>query len=242
MHESPVPSGPPRTSTFDDIVYWTSKLTAIEIARVVDDPRTLFRKTLFLVCSEWYTLAKYATTRLTQLEWELENPDLQGHAGGLEATIKKLHSWRRRLPVFRTLLSEVLEKTIARPAFASGHANHVLDLRRDFDHLLSSIENLQIRADRIMAVVTAVMSIEESKKAFEQNRSLARLTWLAVTFIPLSFVTSFFSMQERLSDLTQTFWVFFVVALPLTALVLMATKQLGTREIGGWDVRKLFKR
>lgn len=219
----PAPTGPPRTSTFEDVIHYTSALMPDEITSIAKDPRLLFKKTLMIVCAEWYTLVKYATTRLTQLEWEIENPNLQGENGGLQVTIQKLHSWRRRFPIFRTLISGVLEKVIKGENFVSSSENHLHDLQRDFEILLSSIENLQVRADSIMAVVTAVMSIEESKKAFEQNRSLARLTWLAITFVPLSFVTSLFSMNGDLSTLVTTFRTFFAVALPLTAMVLFLT-------------------
>ena len=224
MTAYPIPKGPPRTSAFEDIIYYTSALTAEEITSIPRDPRLLFKKTLMMVCAEWAILVKYATTRLTQLEWEIENPDLQGSNGGLQVTIKKLHSWRRRLPIFRTLLSEVLEKVIKPEYFMANPENLVRDLQADFEILLSNIDNLQVRADRIMSVVVAVMSIEESKKAFEQNRSLARLTWLAITFAPLSFVTGLFSMNGQLATLVTTFRVYFAVALPLTAIVLFLTR------------------
>lgn len=224
MLTDPVPSGPPRTSTFDDIIYWTSFLNSDEIGNIARDPRVLFKKTLLIVCAEWYTLIKFATTRLAQLEWELENPQLQDDVGGLEVTIEKLHGWRRRFSLFRTLTSEVHEKIVKPEHFASYTGNHLGDLQRDYEIIVSNIEKLHVRADRIMAVVTATMSIEESKKAFEQNRSLARLTWLAVTFIPLSFITSMFSMQSDLSSLKQSFWIFFSVGIPVTALVLLVTR------------------
>ena len=224
MLTDPVPSGPPRTSTFDDIIYWTSFLNSDEIGNIARDPRVLFKKTLLIVCAEWYTLIKFATTRLAQLEWELENPQLQDDVGGLEVTIEKLHGWRRRFSLFRTLTSEVHEKIVKPEHFGSYTGNHLGDLQRDYEIIVSDIEKLHVRADRIMAVVTATMSIEESKKAFEQNRSLARLTWLAVTFIPLSFITSMFSMQSDLSSLKQSFWIFFSVGIPVTALVLLVTR------------------
>ena len=224
MTVNPVPRGPPRTSAFEDIIHYTSALTPEEIASIPKDPRLLFKKTLMMVCAEWSTLVKYATTRLTQLEWEIENPDLQDNKGGLQVTIGKLHTWRRRLPIFRTLVSEGLENVVKRENFMASPQNLVHDLQKDFEILLSNIETLQVRADRIMAVVTAVMSIEESKKAFEQNRSLARLTWLAITFAPLSFITGLFSMNGELSTLVSTFRVYFAVALPLTALVLLLTR------------------
>ena len=224
MTSNPVPRGPPRTSAFEDIIHYTSALKPEEIADIPKDPRVLFKKTLMIVCAEWSTLVKYAMTRLTQLEWEIENPGLQDNNGGLQVTIGKLHTWRRRLPIFRTLVSEVLENVVKRENFMDSPENLVHDLQKDYEILLSTIETLQVRADRIMAVVTAVMSIEESKKAFEQNRSLARLTWLAITFAPLSFITGLFSMNGQLTSLVSTFRVYFAVAVPLTAVVLFVTR------------------
>ena len=224
MNAVPVPKGPPRTSAFEDIIHYTSGLTPEEITSIPKDPRLLFKKTLMVVCAEWSSLVGYATTRLTQLEWEIENPDFQDNDGGLQVTIKKLHSWRRRLSIFRALVSEVLEKAVKREKFMASSENLMHDLQKDFEIVLSNIDTLQVRADRIMAVVTAVMSIEESKKAFEQNRSLARLTWLAITFAPLSFITGLFSMNDELATLVSTLWVYFAVALPLTAIVLFLTR------------------
>ena len=245
MTVNPVPRGPPRTSEFEDIIHYTSALTPEEVASIPKDPRLFFKKTLMIVCAQWSTLVKYATTRLTQLEWEIENPDLQDNNGGLQVTIKKLHTWRRRSPIFRTLVSEVLENVVKRENFMASPENLVHDLQKDFEILLSNIDTLQLRADRIMSVVTAVMSIEESKKAFEQNRSLARLTWLAITFAPLSFITGLFSMNGELTTLLSTFRVYFAVALPLTALILFLTRcsSIGARirwkEIfpGSWSRR-----
>ena len=72
-----------------------------------------------------------------------------------------------KLPIYRTLVSEMLEKVIKREGFLSYPANHLHDLQRDFEIILANVEDLQLRADRVMNVVTAVMSIEESKKAVE---------------------------------------------------------------------------
>ena len=224
MTEKPIPLGPPRTSNFEDVIFYTSALTPEEINRIPEDPRILWKKSLLMVCTEYYTFAKYAATRVSQLEWEVENPNIQHGQGGLQVTIDKLHRWRRRFPVARRLLSDALEKVIKRQNVMGRTHNHVLDLQRDFEIILSKIEDLQLRADRVMNVVTAVMSIEESRKAVDQNRSLARLTWLAVTFVPLSFTSSLFSMNGDLSTLVGTFRIFFAVALPLTAVVLFITR------------------
>ena len=72
-----------------------------------------------------------------------------------------------------------------------------------------------------MALATAIASMEESRRAIQQNQNLGRLTYLAVIFAPLAFVSSFFSMAADLGALKETFWVYFAVAAPLSAIVFL---------------------
>ncbi|KAL8850303.1 MAG: hypothetical protein Q9221_004718 [Calogaya cf. arnoldii] len=219
-----LPARPPRGSAFENIIYQLQHMPTQDIELVVRDPRVLFQRPLCLVCAEWQTLVLYANTRLSQLEWEIEDPYIRNLQEDLSNTLDKLHSWRRRLPIYKTIVSEVLFKVIGRDKFANATTNSLLVLEQDFKLILDELNRLHERAERIMAVVTAVMSIEESKKALEQNRSLARLTYLAVTFVPLSFVSSFFAMNEDVTKLGQTFWVFFAVAIPVTLLALVVVR------------------
>ena len=134
----------------------------------------------------------------------------------------------------------MLDKIIKREEFMGKPGNHLLDLQRDYEIILSAVEELLIRADRNMAVAMAVMSIEESKKAVEQNRSLTRLTWLAVIFVPLSFTASLFSMNADLLKLKHTLGIFFAVAVSLTELVLFVIRYAYV----GFDVewKQLFRK
>jgi Mg2+ and Co2+ transporter CorA len=56
-----------------------------------------------------------------------------------------------------------------------------------------------------VTVATAMIRIEESQRAMDQNRNFARLTYLAVVFVPLQFVTGFFSMTPDLEQLKTMF-------------------------------------
>ena len=222
------PQGPPRTSTLEDVLYWMNLMTAEEIEAIPSDPRVFFRKLLMIICSEWLIMIKYATTRLTQIEWELEHHDFRLHAEGLDTSLKKLHPWRRRFPVNHSMVAEALEQVFYQQRFKStssnGRTNWLSDLQRDFEIVLAQLTALQTRAERIISVATAIISIEESKKAIQQNHNLTRLTYLAVVFVPLSWVSSLFSMSEDLSDLGRTFWTYFVVAIPLTVIALLMAR------------------
>ena len=215
---------PPQNSIFEDMIYHLQNLSAEDLAMVARDPRMLFQKPLCVVCAEWQTLLQYTNTRLTQLEWEIQDPYLRNIEEDLTTTLDKLHPWRRRFPLYKTIVSEVLTKVIRRQEFPFATTNSLLILEKDFELILDQLNQLHNRAERIMSVVTAVMSIEESKKALGQNRSLARLTYLAVTFVPLSFVSSFFAMNEDVTRLGRTFWIYFAVAIPVTLLALVVVR------------------
>ena len=213
-----------RGSMLGETIYWLRQMSANEIRSIPQDPRILCRKPLSIVCSEWIMLLRYANTRFSQLEWEVEDPDLRHKGEGLALTLDNLHTWRRRFPIYKNILSEGMEKIILRDDFLYSTQNSLRLLEKDFEYLLSNLDDLHSRAERMMSVVTAVLSIEESQKALQQNRSLGRLTYLAAIFVPLSFISSFFSMNEDITRLDKTFWIYFVIALPVTSVALFVTR------------------
>lgn len=66
--------------------------------------------------------------------------------------------------------------------------------RQDYALVLNSLEEYQARIDRLTEVVTAVISIQDSRRGYKDNKNLQWLTWLATFFIPLSFVATMLSM------------------------------------------------
>lgn len=66
--------------------------------------------------------------------------------------------------------------------------------RQDYTAVLNSLEEYQARIDRLTEVVTAVISIQDSRRGYKDNKNLQWLTWLATFFIPLSFVATMLSM------------------------------------------------
>lgn len=193
---------------------------------------------------QWLTLSRYITARLGQIEWEIEKPDLfqvkrdiQRESINFNKSLTKLHTWRRRLPVYRAMVADMRTKLFPDPSNSSGRPDPPGDciaaLREDFTIVARHIDDLLSRTERIAAVATAVTAIEESRRALEQNKTLGRLTYLAVIFAPLSFVSSFFSMSANLADLTQTIWVYFCVAIPVSALVYLLVDKNWTNNLQG---------
>lgn len=144
------------------------------------------------------------------------------------------------MPLYDSMILETINTLFGDAGQSSGQpSNNLTATKRDFQLLHSRMEGLQNRIERIVAVTTAVMSIEESRRALDQNRNLARLTYLAVIFIPMSFVSSLFSMTDDLSTLKATFWVYFTVAIPLSIIALGVADFLHLQKLCGRVTRRL---
>jgi hypothetical protein len=239
IRDGAIPTGPPRKSVFDDFIYWAKKTNPLS-ASSSNKPASIthlpIQALLHLVCADWLTIAEYIRTRIGQIEWEVSIPVHFLNKGvGIDEALKKLHVWRRLVPLYREMLNDSLHRVFHFPCHTDGieSANPcecplhkpaepskqgaINAFHADFTRALSSMEEYQKRIDRLTSVVTAIISIEDSRRGQDDNRNVARLTWLATFFIPLGYMASLFSMQSDISTLTATYKLYFETALPLAA-------------------------
>lgn len=209
-------------------------------------PQALVHPTLYTICAEWLIVCDYVKTRVSQIEWEVELPevfrekeknDTRSKSELIADSLKRLHTWRRHIPVFRDMVTEALQQGLPAAARLTSssvgdEAKAFEDIRPDFDRILDNIKELQDRIDRLTAIVTSEINIEDTKQSIEDNHNLARLTWLATIFIPLSFVSAFFSMNESVSALKYTYGWFFLTAIPFTGLCLAIAQLAGGGKLG----------
>ncbi|KAI1081225.1 hypothetical protein F5B20DRAFT_537383 [Whalleya microplaca] len=223
----------PRTKLYDDVLFWINKMSQEDINAAKDNPMAMAFRISQIICAEWLTLGRYITARLGQIEWEIERPDFRLNSNYFNESLTKLHTWRRRLPLYKDMVGDTRKKLFPpvppSPSDSSSSSTPTpkakkdcMDaLRADFAIVAGHIDDLLSRTERIAAVATAVTAIEESRRAVEQNKALGRLTYLAVIFAPLSFISSFFSMSENVADLSNTFWIYFAVAIPVSLVVFL---------------------
>ncbi|KAM0496394.1 hypothetical protein ACHAQF_001595 [Verticillium nonalfalfae] len=160
--------------------------------------------------------------------------------------MRKLHAWRRFIPVFREMLSDMLLRvfhssshietmrgsdfdTRAWLAYQTNNDGRVHDLitdvvlqpyKRDFALALGAMEEFQKRLERLTQLAVQTSIVDDSRRSMADNRNLHRLTWLATLFLPLSFIAALLSMQSKVSELGHTLWVWAVVAAPSAGLTL----------------------
>lgn len=282
METKVYPSIKSSVSWFEDIVQMTTAFPWFERREGHDiNAQVLAKPTIYTICAEWLIVCDYVRARLSQIEWELELPRLFRSKGdAIDTSLKRLHTWRRQIPVFREMVAETLEHAL--PAAArlttpspqySAAPNSPLSIRSafsdnlvinfenvegfedivpDFKRVLADVNELQERVDRLTSIVTSEISIEDSRRGLEENHNMARITWLATIFIPLTFISGLYSMNESVSALKSTYGWYFLTAVPFTLIVMAigwvagggsltpwrkdSTKQKGM--IGGRDMKR----
>ncbi|RYP32427.1 hypothetical protein DL767_005191 [Monosporascus sp. MG133] len=261
-------------SFYEDFIYWAQQLTVFPASpkEHVSSAHVPMQALLHLICSEWLTMSDYIKTRLNQVDLEIVNPR-QFVAPGHHVSDQKLHMWRRFIPLYREMVSEILERVFHFPCYretsrapvmnGADLENHTIQqlaagnnvttsipdtsttnscprasqpttcpdgdqsvkasalgsigsYEDDFRLVLRNLEEYQSRINHVTSVITAVMSIADSRRALEDNYNIGRLTWLATFFIPFSLIAGAFSMTDDISTISNhTVRLYFAVSVPL---------------------------
>lgn len=73
----------------------------------------------------------------------------------------------------------------------------------------------------MVPMATSMVQLLDSRRSMREAANVSRLTFIALVFVPLSWVASLFSMSDSFSPGHENFWVYFVTALPVLFLVLL---------------------
>jgi Mg2+ and Co2+ transporter CorA len=278
-----IPCAPPQYSLFKDLIHWAQKPAVFKTSSSDNSSITHVpvQALLHLICAEWLTMVEYIKTRLSQIEWEVSMPEYFLDKGIRDdVMLTKLHFWRRVVPIYRELLTETIQRVSSFPCHTGRMGSMTSNstsqqaakpeeqqpdkqepvrpgainaFRDDFDRALSYMKEYQERIDRLTSVVTAMISIQDTRLSMQDarreqanNRNVARLTWLAMFFVPLSLVASLFSMQEDVGMLNKTYKLYFEVAFPVAAVTLglgfvftrPSVQRLGSRIKKGAQIMK----
>lgn len=199
---------------------------------------------LHLVGSEWLTMCEYIKTRLNQIDMEFDLTYSSGQQH-FDAALDKLTMWRRSIPLYREMVSETLQhifkfgcpklkrtqhqswesSTPSCPRCAPNKASlQSWDMKayeEEYRLVLARLEEYQSRIDRLTSVATAVMAVQDTRRAITDARNIGFLTWLATFFLPFGVFSGIFSMQ-KLEDISLgTIRVYFAVTLPVAFVTLV---------------------
>ncbi|KAK3617484.1 hypothetical protein LTR56_025247 [Elasticomyces elasticus] len=243
MHAYEPPGDPAHKTLFEEVVHWSSIMTEKELEKVRSDPKSIGVPVFRLVLADWRLVLKYMATMLAKIEWEVLKPHWGENPGDFDASLGKLSPWIRNMPYYQGMIAEAIDRIFQlppdiRPFPTPGdptqpRPTHGLpSLLHDFHLVQRSMDASQRRFEFNQTKASNSINIEEARRAVQQNQNLARLTFLATIFIPLSFTSSFLSMSPDFEAATQTIWMFFAIGVPLT-IIALATVDLSHPQKGG---------
>ncbi|ENH63855.1 hypothetical protein FOC1_g10007996 [Fusarium oxysporum f. sp. cubense race 1] len=73
----------------------------------------------------------------------------------------------------------------------------------------------------MVMVATSLIQLLDSRRSILEAINTKRLTFLALIFVPLAWVSSLFSISDGYNPGHDLFWVYFATALPVPAVVLL---------------------
>lgn len=135
-------------------------------------------------------------------------------------------SWRKSLAETQIRLAP-LQSSITGLSKLLGVECPSKEMQEYFDQIAQKIQETITMVERTQSTIRQELSILESQQQLEEAANITKLTELAFIFVPLSFVTSAFSMQiKELEGLVPLYVVFIagVVALGLAYATRLAVR------------------
>ncbi|ODA77302.1 hypothetical protein RJ55_06929 [Drechmeria coniospora] len=135
---------------------------------------------------------------LAEMRLELDHLDNDLSAGLHEQLVESIgNSTRQNLAWMRAALQELRDwlghlSSSSAPTLGWGP-----DLGAELASLGADLDAVRARAEQTLALLTTSMALAQSSLVIDQTSGINKLTELAFVFIPISFITSVFSMQVR---------------------------------------------
>jgi len=171
----------------------------------------------------------YYPIRITLSEWNLYMHLISRYSKHYEYSLQditsRLHGediidlqrWRRRLKQSRHKLALVAE-------FVEQNDNGEIAWKmvlKDIKYLQTQFQDYGQSFEQMVTVATTMIQLLDSRRSILEAVNVRRLTYIALVFAPLAWVASLFSMSDAYLPGNDRFWVYFAIALPLIAVVIL---------------------
>lgn len=90
----------------------------------------------------------------------------------------------------------------------------------DLRYLEEQIDQHARSLEALNPIITSLVQLIDSRKSIMQAEDIKRLTYIAIAFVPLTYITGIFSMSEPYSPGNDRFWVYWATAVPISALIM----------------------
>ncbi|KAJ5198252.1 uncharacterized protein N7498_007369 [Penicillium cinerascens] len=235
-------SAPSRQSMFDDVIFYWLRADRREIDAVFD---SCVNTTLFvhqIVACHWYDFLDLQFKTLSTVDITSKRK----RRGSPEKAVSTAE-WREELKHYNERLSllgilqrrlmwykQEMNLNLERLGFGShgaGDDTSILmpsSLRvagRDLQAILYELDRRESRVDNLVGIVTDSINLSSALRSLHDARFGLQLSIVGAVFFPITLVAAIFSMGGDYQPGSKQFWIPWVIAVPLVAILILATWQ-----------------
>jgi Mg2+ and Co2+ transporter CorA len=183
---------------------------------------------------------QYVNREMATIEYKLEKEEPTFR--DLEVYLKDLYIYRRRCTKYHELINEARDQCSRRGQASwsrSGSSvaiEHARDIEGDFSYLLARTQGTIQRIEKNINLLASLVSIGAAKQGLDESHSVSRLNLLAIIFLPFSTIAAILGMQGNYAPGAESFWLFWTVAISLTAGI------IGMSALHGWIAKLMAYR
>jgi Mg2+ and Co2+ transporter CorA len=212
----------PSVSLYHEMIKFYRNLTTKEACIIREDSFKAIHHILRFTAAEWMNIGHIIDCELTKLDYVEENVLLGFHS--LQQEVKVLHMWRRRCARYGEISRRSEELCSHRGPLQwprLGQCESTPLIIEDFQAIHEKFKQMETKAEKQISTVLAKISAEAGEKTIYEARRVTRLSIIATAFLPLSFVASVFGMNGPFAVDGDRWWIYIVVASPLTLSIIL---------------------
>ncbi|WKT43556.1 Mg2 transporter protein, CorA-like/Zinc transport protein ZntB [Fusarium oxysporum f. sp. vasinfectum] len=171
---------------------------------------------IYINLSEW-NIYNFLISRCTK-HYEYSDQLKAGHLH--DEVLLDLQRWKRRSRSSHRKLN-ILRDVISSHILPSDDATVWNGVLNDINYLRDQLHDYSQSLEQMVMVATSLVQLLDSRRSILEAINTKRLTFLALVFVPLAWISSLFSMSDSYSPGHDLFWVYFATALPVLAVVLL---------------------
>ncbi|KAI0850581.1 hypothetical protein F5Y00DRAFT_268334 [Daldinia vernicosa] len=181
-----------------------------------------------LIIDEWLTYSLIMGRYIKVYEYSTQS--VQDRLTNFESEdVVDLYRWRRRsqhslhkLQVLKWFVESLLNPS-KRHRDSSLPVEEGEALTRDINYIIAQIEQNGNALETMIPIMASIIQLLDSRRSVVEAIYVKRLTYIAIVFLPLSFVATLFSMSDNFSIAGTGVWIYVATAVPLLLLVLVVS-------------------
>ena len=214
-------SSPPRSSPSESFIFYWGIKQPQGFDATCPSLFSLSYYPLKMIAAEWMTYLELLFHSLKQYEYSPGNPQpAMGQIALLNADIYALQQWTHRCMATAHKIRYVIDFLRYRVTKAKDMECIAL-LTEDYKYIGSSIDAYSHRLGSLISIATSLVQAMDSRRSLTETINISRLSYLALSFIPLTFVSGLFSMNDDIAPGGKLFGLYFAVSIPLCIMTFL---------------------